>query len=279
MGQDNKPNPIESSANLPSLSVPVSLNLQIPGSSSTSLSTSVRPTEHGVISQLDTEPNRENIDPLPSTSAVLPVSANQPVKSTPRMNRRIPTRRSQIAPVGTPVEVIISYFDTAAKIYIRYCCYEVKLQEMMKEIQILGPQAEPIDTSNLKNNLKCLLYRKNENIWYRIRIINTAKNERILCQSLDYGRFHSISIRNKDSFWKMKESLNLIPPFAICVEMSGVDIKKSKIANAEKQKLSNEKYLMDIVREGNVKLVRLKTLGGEDLALKLSEIRFENHRR
>ena len=77
----------------------------------------------------------------------------------------------------------------------------------------------------------------------------------------------------------MKESLNLIPPFAICVEMSRVDIKKSKIANAEKRNLINEKYLMDIVREGNVKLVRLKTLGGEDLALKLSEIRFENHRR
>ena len=262
VSQVNKPNSIDSSANLPSSHVPsspVSLNLQIPNSPSP-LGTSSRPTELSVVTediiilQLVPEANREKMCPQPSAS-------------TPRINWRTPRQSLQMPPVDTPIEVIISSFTTF-KFYVRYCCHEAKLQEMVKEMEILGPQAEPVNT--LEKNLTCLL--KYRNRWYRVRI--TKVEDRVVYQSLDYGRFHSLPMDTKDSFWIMSESLKQIPSFAICVQLADVDFNERNMSNEEKRNLINEKYLMDIVREGNVKLVRLKTLGGEDLALRLSESGF-----
>ena len=141
---------------------------------------------------------------------------------------------------------------------------------MMKELQILGPQAEPVKT--LKNNFICL-YRSNGNIWYRIRILNATIRERILCQSLDYGKFYCVPINYQKNFRIMQESLKQIPSFAIYVELAGMNVEH-EIANAEKRKRINQKFLMDIAREGNPMLVKLKSFDGEDLALKLSKKRF-----
>ena len=71
----------------------------------------------------------------------------------------------------------------------------------------------------------------------------------------------------------MQESLKQIPSFAIYVELAGMNVEH-EIANAEKRKRINQKFLMDIAREGNPMLVKLKSFDGEDLALKLSKKRF-----
>ena len=181
----------------------------------------------------------------------------------------------QKRPANTSIEVIISSFTKNFRFHIRYCSYEAQLKQMMKEIQILGPQAELVDT--LKNNLICL-YRSNGN-WCRIRIVNTAKRDGILCQSLDCGKFFCVPINyQKKDFRIMKESLKRIPSFAICVELAGVNVEHEK-EKVDKHPLIGRKYLMDIVREGNVKLVKLKSFDVEDLPLnKLSESGFSSPR-
>ena len=181
----------------------------------------------------------------------------------------------QKRPVDTPIEVIFSNFAKNFRFHhIRYCCYEEQLKEMMKEIQILGPQAKPVDT--LKEHLICF-YRSSENIWYRIRIVNTAKKNGILCQSLDYGKFYCVPINNQKDFRIMKESLKQIPSFAICVELAGLNIER-EIAKVDKDNLIGRKYLMDIVREGkHINLVKLKSFDGEDLAVKLSKNGCSSH--
>ena len=74
----------------------------------------------------------------------------------------------------------------------------------------------------------------------------------------------------------MKESLKQIPSFAICVELAGLNIER-EIAKVDKDNLIGRKYLMDIVREGNFKLVKLKSFDGEDLAVKLSKNGCSSH--
>ena len=189
------------------------------------------------------------------------------VGSFPRKQTEIPRsiENVQKCPANTSIKVIISSFSKNCWFNIRYCCYEEQLKQMMKEIQILGPQAELVDT--LKNNLICL-YRSNGN-WCRIRIVNTAKRDGILCQSLDCGKFFCVPINyQKKDFRIMKESLKRIPSFAICVELAGVNMEH-EIATAERRKLINQKFLMDIIRQGNRKLVKLKSFDREDLAVKL----------
>ena len=199
------------------------------------------------------------------------------VGSFPRKQTEIPRsiENVQKCPANTSIKVIISSFSKNCWFNIRYCCYEEQLKQMMKEIQILGPQAELVDT--LKNNLICL-YRSNGN-WRRIRIVNTAKRDGILCQSLDCGKFFCVPINyQKKDFRIMKESLKRIPSFAICVELAGLNVEHEK-DKVDKHPLIGRKYLMDIVREGNVKLVKLKSFDVEDLPLnKLSESGFSSPR-
>ena len=76
----------------------------------------------------------------------------------------------------------------------------------------------------------------------------------------------------------MQESLKQIPSFAIYAELTGMNVEH-EIANAEKSKRINQKFLMDIAREGNPMLVKLKSFDGEDLALKLSKNRFSRPNR
>ena len=234
-------------------------------------------TENRILPLLvDPERNREKMTQQPSAVAVVLASANQSV-DTPSINEHIsifPSINEHILPVDTPVEVIISDCTTVAKFFIRYCCREAKLQELMKEIQIWGPQAEPVNA--LENNLQCLL--KHSNRWCRVRIVEVVK-ERVLCQSLDYGRFHSVPIKIKDSFRIMKDSFKQIPFFAIRVKLAGANKGKCKITEAEKKKLIDKKYLMDIVREGIVKVVRLRTVDGEDFSLRLFNRGLEDLRR
>ena len=267
-GQLTKPNLFDSPTNLPCSRAPSAPNRQIPNSSLIPIATSTRQmTENRIIPLLvDPERNREKMTQQPSAVAVVLASANQSV-DTPSINEHI-------LPVDTPVEVIISDCTTVAKFFIRYCCREAKLQELMKEIQIWGPQAEPVNV--LENNLQCLL--KHSNGWCRVRIVEVVK-ERDLCQSLDYGRFHSVPIKIKDSFRIMKDSFKQIPFFAIRVKLAGANKGKCKITEAEKKKLIDKKYLMDIVREGIVKVVRLRTVDGEDFSLRLFNRGLEDLRR
>ena len=195
---------------------------------------------------------------------------NQKVES---LEMYAPWRIEQKPPVDGPIEVIISEFTT--RFYLRYCCHEDSLKELMKKVQILGPQAKPVNT--LKNNLTCL-FSNGTGAWYRVRIIYVSDGRPVLCRSLDYGKIFLVPKEKQQYFRIMEKSLKMIPSFAICVELN-VEIKTRKIGKPEKQKLIGKKYLMDIVRDGNIKLVKLKSFDGENLALKLSKIGFSNLRR
>ena len=175
----------------------------------------------------------------------------------------------QKPPVDRPIQVIISDFTRNFNFYIRYCCHEVELNEMMKDIQMMGPQAERVDASKLKKR-NIYLLKNHDDFWYRVRIMYVGRFG-VICRSLDYGTIFSVPINNQIDFRIIKRSLRLIPSFAICVALADVDSIKHKIAREEKQNLVNKKYLMDIVREGSLKLVKLKSFNGEGLAEKLSE--------
>ena len=175
----------------------------------------------------------------------------------------------QKPPVDRPIQVIISDFTRNFNFYIRYCCHEVELNEMMKDIQMMGPQAERVDASKLKKR-NIYLLKNHDDFWYRVRIMYVGRFG-VICRSLDYGTIFSVPINNQIDFRIIKRSLRLIPSFAICVALADVDSIKHKIAKEEKQNLVNKKYLMDIVREGSLKLVKLKSFNGEGLAEKLSE--------
>ena len=179
----------------------------------------------------------------------------------------------QKPPIDKPIKVIFSYFTrkSESRFYIRYCCHETKLKEMMKEIQILGPQAEPVDS--LKESLTYLFKHKNL-CWYRVRII-FAGDFGVLCHSLDYGKTFTVPLKNSQIYFRiMNESLKQVPSFAIYVEFDMSNIRKFRMKRSEKHKLIDKKCVIEIVREGYVKLVKFKGFYEDKFAVNLSENRF-----